>query len=258
MRHGGAASCCVHTRRTAHRRSSRLQGIWNASERTHEGVDRVHGVEAVASAPLQPEPAPQVDMDALRNLRRDGREHDAAAAARRCSDARSRSPGNGARHPAAPRGGASRRSQLRNSGCRGRTACTRPPTPGSSGRQTLDGCPRWRSFAIEDWTRTRSLPDTAPSRRRGLPRRVLKEARPVITPAAGLPSCTGSMVAAPCSDQVAGEHPRHPAASAFAAVAANQSQELRSGRWNQNQLRPPESGGSTPPSTAGSSGDAPG
>ncbi|MEO6598093.1 MAG: GtrA family protein [Planctomycetota bacterium] len=38
--------------------------------------------------------------------------------------------------------------------------------------------------------------------------------------------------------------------STFAAIAKNQSQKLRNGRWNQSQLRPPESGGSTPPSTA--------
>lgn len=68
-------------------------------------------------------------------------------------------------------------------------------------------------------------------------------------PSAGLPSCTGLMVAAPCSDQPGGEQPRNPAASTFAAVARNQSQELRSRRENQNQLGPPESGGFTPPST---------
>jgi hypothetical protein len=54
---------------------------------------------------------------------------------------------------------------------------------------------------------------------------------------------------APCRDRPGGEHPRNPAASAFTAVAKNQSQELRSQRENQTQPRPPESGGFTPPST---------
>jgi hypothetical protein len=31
--------------------------------------------------------------------------------------------------------------------------------------------------------------------------------------------------------------------------SGNQSQELRSGRWNQNHLKPPESGGFWPPLT---------
>ena len=95
----------------------------------------------------------------------------------------------------------------------------------------------------------RTVRDTAPSRRRGLPCRVLKEARRVTTPCAGLPSCTGLMVAAPCSERPGGGHPPIPAASAFAAVARNQSQELRGRRRNQIQLKPPESGGFTPPST---------
>jgi len=66
---------------------------------------------------------------------------------------------------------------------------------------------------------------------------------------AGLPSCTGSMVAAPCSDRPRDRHPLRPVASTFAAVARNQSQELRSRGRNQNQLRPPDSGGSRPPFT---------
>ncbi len=94
-----------------------------------------------------------------------------------------------------------------------------------------------------------SARDTAPSRRRGSPCRVLKEARTVTTPFAGLPLCTGLMVAAPCSDLGRRGHPPITAPSAFAAVAGNQSQELRCCGANQIQPRPPESGGFTPPST---------
>jgi hypothetical protein len=188
-------------------------------------------------------------MDALRNRRGDGGQSDAAAAARRCSVARPRPPGSGVRQPAAPRGGASPHSRLRSSDGHGRTVCTPQPSTCSMRRQKLDGSPRRRQIAIEDWTKVRPVRDTATSRRRGLPRRVSKEARPVVTPAAELPSCTGLMVAAPCSHQPGGEHPRNTAASAFAAVARNQSQKLRGRRRNQNHLRPPESRGSRPPST---------
>jgi hypothetical protein len=132
--------------------------------------------------------------------------------------------------------------------CRGHTACRRRPRSCNWRRRTPDGCPRRREIAIDDWTRVGSVRHTAPSRRRGLPCRVLKEARRVTTPCAGLPSCTGLMVAAPCNERPGGE-PAEPAASALAAVAKNQSQELRCWGWNQNQPRPPESGGFTPPST---------
>ncbi|MFN9331691.1 MAG: hypothetical protein ACK6D1_03735, partial [Planctomycetota bacterium] len=62
--------------------------------------------------------------------------------------------------------------------------------------------------------------------------------------------CTGLMVAAPCSDLLGGEHPPNPAAETFAAVARNQTQELRCFRKNQMAGRPPESRGFGPPSTA--------
>ena len=247
---GGARSCCGHTRRTARRRSSRLQGNRNASERTHAGSDRVHGVEAVASAPLQPEMAPQVDMDALRNRQGDGGQTDAAAAARRCFAARFRSPGSAARRPCGSRIDVSLRSHRRSTCCHDRTACRRRPRPRNRRRRTLGGCPR-RSIAIEGWTATRVSGDTLRSRPNGASRsRVLKEARRVATPCAGLPSCTGRWFAAPCSDRPRDRHPLRPAAMTFAAVARNQSQELRSRRWNQNQLRPPESGESRPPFTS--------
>ena len=57
------------------------------------------------------------------------------------------------------------------------------------------------------------------------------------------------MVAAPCSDLLGGEHPPNPAADTFAAVARNQTQELRCFRKNQMPGRPPESRGFGPPST---------
>jgi hypothetical protein len=57
------------------------------------------------------------------------------------------------------------------------------------------------------------------------------------------------MVAAPCSDPLGGEHPPNPAADTFAAVARNQTQELRCFRKNQMAGRPPESRGFGPPST---------
>ncbi len=144
-------------------------------------------------------------MDALRNLLGDGGDPDAAAAARRCFAARVRSAGSAAPRPAAPRGAVVQRSQWRSSGCRGHTACRRRPMPCNWRRRTPGGCPRRREIAIEDWTRVGTVRHTAPSRRRGLPCRVLKEARRVTTPCAGLPSCTGLMVAAPCSERPAGE-----------------------------------------------------
>jgi hypothetical protein len=91
--------------------------------------------------------------------------------------------------------------------------------------------------------------DTAPSRRCGLPRRVSKEARRLSHRFAELPSCTASLVAAPCSHRAGDEQPRNTAANTFAAVARNQSQQLRSGERNQIQLRPPDSRASTQPST---------
>jgi len=188
-------------------------------------------------------------MDALRNLRRDGAELDAAAALRRCSAARVRSSGSEARRPCGPHVAVSLRSHRRSTDCHDRTMCRRRPKPGNRRRQTLDGSPRRRQIAIGDWTGVRPVRNTAPSRRRGLPMRLLKEARPVFTPSAGLPSCTGLMVAAPCSDHPGGTHPRKPAASSFTAAARNQSHELRSRRENQNQPKPPESGGFTPPPT---------
>jgi hypothetical protein len=226
-RRGGAGSCCGSSCRTAHRRSSMLQGNGEASVRTREGVDRVHGGEAVASPPLQPGSPPRVEMDALRKLHRDGGAHDAAAAVQRCSDARSHSGGSCALQFGRSLAAASLRSPRRRTCCRGRTGCRRRPTPCNRRRRTRDGCPRRREIAIEDWTRVASVRDTAPSRRRGLPCRLLKEARPVVTPVAGLPSCTGLMVAAPCSDTHRARHARTPAASAFTAVARNKSQELR-------------------------------
>lgn len=139
-------------------------------------------------------------MDALRNLRRDGGEPDAAAAARRCSVGRVRSAGSGAQRPCRSHGGLPLRSHRRNTCCRGRTACRARPSRRSGRRQALGGCPR-RSFAIEGWTATRVSGDTVRSRPNGESRsRVSKEARRVATPCAGLPSCTGLMVAAPCSD----------------------------------------------------------
>jgi hypothetical protein len=62
------------------------------------------------------------------------------------------------------------------------------------------------------------------------------------------------MVAAPCSDRPGGEHLRNAAANALAAVAGNQSHELRCKERNQIQPRPPESGGFTPPSTQDKAG----
>jgi hypothetical protein len=61
--------------------------------------------------------------------------------------------------------------------------------------------------------------------------------------------CSGLMVAAPCSDPLGGEHPPNPAADTFAAVARNQTQELRCFRKNQMAGRPPESRGFGPPAT---------
>ena len=60
------------------------------------------------------------------------------------------------------------------------------------------------------------------------------------------------MVAALCSRQPGrGQRPRGPAANAFAAIARNQTQELRCFRKNQKRGRPPESRGSRQPSTFG-------
>ncbi len=177
-RRGAAAGCCASRLRTVRRRSCRLQGNGNASERTHAGSDRVHGVEAVASAPLQPGLARRVDIDALRNLPRDGGEPDAAAAARRCSAARPRSAGSAARRPCRRRGAVALRSHRRSTGCHGRTGSRRRPRPCNRRRRTRGGCPRWREIAIEDWTATRVSGDTLRSRRNGASRsRVLKEAR---------------------------------------------------------------------------------
>lgn len=180
-RRGDAGSCCGHTRRTVGRRRSRRQGNWEASERTHGGGHRFHGVRRVASTPLQPPRPRRVDRDALRNLRPGGGEPDDAAAGPRCCAGRSRSRGSAARTPAPSSAGACQRNPGRSSGCPCRTACRRSPWPGNMRRRTLDGCPR-RPFAIEDWTRAPTVRDTAPSRCRGQPRRVLKEARRVTTP----------------------------------------------------------------------------
>lgn len=123
--HRGAAACaCARSCRTAHRRSSSVQGNRNAPERTHAGDDRVHGDEAAASTPLQPGPKLRGEMDALRNPRRDGGVPDAAAAARRCSGGRAGSPGSDVPLPGATRVDAAPHNPRRNTGCRGRTACT--------------------------------------------------------------------------------------------------------------------------------------
>ncbi len=172
-----------------------------APERTRAGVDRVHGVEAVASPPLQPTPALEVDMDALRNLHRDGDAPDAAAAARRCSVGPAHSPGSGAPRPCRSHGGPPLHSHRCSTCCRGRTACRARSSRRSGRRQVLGDCPR-RSFAIQGWTATRVSGDTVRSRPNGANRsRVSKEARRVATPCAGLPSFMGLMVAAPCSDR---------------------------------------------------------
>ena len=186
---------------TAGRRSSTSQRDGDAPGRTHEGIDRVHDARPVASASLQQGSPPRVEMDALRNLRRDGADPDAAAAARHCFADRSRSPDSVAQPPCGPRADVSPRSP-RSTCCRGRTACRSRPRPGNRRMRTLGGCPRRRQIAIGDWTRGGMVRDTAPSRRRGSPCRVLKEARRVTTPAAGLPSCTDLMVATSCSDRI--------------------------------------------------------
>jgi len=66
---------------------------------------------------------------------------------------------------------------------------------------------------------------------------------------AGLPSCTGLMVADPCSRRHRRRHPSPPATGGFAAAAGNQSQVLRCAGWNQSHAKPPDSGGFTQPST---------
>ncbi len=222
-----AESYCGHTRRTVGRRSSRLQGNCEAPERTHESGDRVHGVRRVASTPFQPPQPRQVDRDALRNLLPDGGEPDAAVAAPRCCVVQSRLLGSGARTPARSAAGVCQRNPRRSSDCRGHTACRRAPWPGNMRTQTPDDCPR-RPFGIEDWTRVPTVRDTAPSRRCGQPRRVLiGSSAGYHTCIAGLPSCTGLMIAARCSRRRCQGCSPKSAAGGFAAVAGNQSQELR-------------------------------
>ena len=128
--HRGAAACaCARSCRTAHRRSSSVQGNRNAPERTHEDDDGAHGVEVVASSPLQPGPAPRVEMDALRKLRRAGGAPDTAAAARRCSGDRHRSSDSSAPRCDRSRAVASPRTRRRSTGCPGRIGCRRRPRP---------------------------------------------------------------------------------------------------------------------------------
>lgn len=153
----GAGSCCVRTRRTQIRRKRRLQKKGNASERTPAGSDRVHGdARTTASAPLVPPPARLRDRDALRNLRRDGAAADAAAAGKRCSDARGRSPGSAVPTDAGSPGAARPSSPRRSTGCPGHTPCRSSPGRGTSRRGRPGGCPS-RQFATWGWTTTAAL-----------------------------------------------------------------------------------------------------
>jgi hypothetical protein len=186
-----ARSRSAHTHCTADRRSCSLPRNRNAPERTPEDACRVHGGEVVASSPVQQEPRDLVEMDALRKLIHTGADHETAAAWQRCSASRLRSGDSCARRSDRSRAAATSRSPCRSTCSLDRIASRSPPDHDTGRRRANDGCPRWRQLAIRGWTPWGTMGDTAPSRRRGSPCRVFKEARVVATPSTGLPLFLG-------------------------------------------------------------------
>jgi hypothetical protein len=150
-----------------------------------------------------------VELDALRNLLRDGGGgHDAAAAVRRCSDAEL---ALAVVRPAIR--SISRRRCFTHPRSEYLIAATAPCTAGNPGpaaaahehSMTLHGGETSPMGTGREWARFVTLRRADVALCRAVCRR---EARSVTTHAAGLPPCTGPMVAAPCSGHPGGHGPR--------------------------------------------------